>query len=83
MKKAWIVGKMLVNQDLTSFFLKKKLLASTKTKNKVKGRFLLDVVVGQGPAVLKLLSSKDQPLLIRWNTLLVLKGVENALIIKF
>ncbi|MNR33275.1 hypothetical protein D3C85_1509360 [compost metagenome] len=34
--------------------------------------FLLDVVVGQGSPVLKLLSSEDQPLLFRRNALLVL-----------
>ena len=33
---------------------------------------LLDVVVAQGAAVLKLLSGKDQTLLIRRNSLLVL-----------
>ena len=38
----------------------------------MQGRLLLDVVVGQGAAVLKLLSSKDQALLIRWNAFLVL-----------
>ena len=66
--------------DILSLF---DLNSSSKTKDKVEGGLLLDVVVGEGPSVLKLLSSKDQPLLIRWNTLLVLKGVENALIIKF
>ena len=35
-------------------------------------RFLLDVVVGQSAAVLKLLACEDQALLVRWNTLLVL-----------
>lgn len=30
---------------------------------------LLDVIVGQGASVLELLSSKDETLLIRWNTL--------------
>lgn len=33
---------------------------------------LLDVVVGQGAAIFKLLSSKDQTLLVRGNSLLVL-----------
>ena len=35
-------------------------------------RLLLDVVVGQGAAVLELLASKDQALLVRWDALLVL-----------
>ena len=38
----------------------------------MKGRLLLDVVVGQGPAVLELLSSEDEALLIGGNALLVL-----------
>ena len=38
----------------------------------MKGRFLLDIVVGEGTTVLKLLTSKDETLLVRWNTLLVL-----------
>ena len=32
----------------------------------------MDVVVGQGPAILKLLAGKDQPLLVWRDTLLVL-----------
>merc|ERR1712161_154252 len=66
---------MLVNQDSTSFFvcfLKKKLLATTKTKDKVKGRFLLDVVVGKSTAIFELFAGKDQSLLIWGNSLLVL-----------
>jgi len=38
----------------------------------VKGRFFLDVVVGQGTAILKLLSSEDETLLIRRDALLIL-----------
>merc|ERR1719348_318084 len=33
---------------------------------------LLDVIVGQSPAVLKLLPGEDEPLLVRGNPLLVL-----------
>jgi hypothetical protein len=33
---------------------------------------LLDIVIGQGTAVFELLSSKDQALLVGWDTLLVL-----------
>ena len=39
---------------------------------KVERRLLLDVVVGQGAAVLELLASKDEALLIGRDTLLVL-----------
>ena len=49
--------------------------ASPQPENQVEGGLLLDVVVRQGPAILKLLSSEDQPLLIRGNTLLVLQTV--------
>ena len=38
----------------------------------MKGGLLLDVVVGEGPAVLELLASEDQPLLVRGDALLVL-----------
>ena len=46
--------------------------SSTKTKNKVKGGLLLDVVVGEGTSVLELLSCEDQTLLIRGDSLLIL-----------
>ena len=48
------------------------LVSSTETKDQVKSRLLLDVVVTQGAAILQLLSSKDKTLLIRGNSLLVL-----------
>jgi hypothetical protein len=38
----------------------------------VKGRLLLNVIVGKGAAILKLLASEDQALLVRRNTLLIL-----------
>jgi hypothetical protein len=38
---------------------------TTKTEDQVQGGLLLDVVVGQGAAILKLLTSKDKTLLIR------------------
>merc|ERR1712058_71200 len=45
---------------------------SPQPQDQVKSRLLLDIVVGQGPSVLKLLTSKDKPLLVRRNALLVL-----------
>ena len=39
----------------------------------MEGRLFLNVIVGQRPAVLELLASEDQPLLIRGDSLLVLK----------
>merc|ERR1712042_283444 len=50
----------------------KKLLATTETKDKVKGRLLLDVVVREGTAIFKLFASKDQPLLVWRNAFFVL-----------
>ena len=38
----------------------------------MKSRLLLDVVVGEGAAVLQLLSGEDQSLLVRWDSFLVL-----------
>ncbi len=38
----------------------------------MKGRLLLDVVVGEGAAVFELLAGEDQALLVWWDALLVL-----------
>jgi len=38
----------------------------------VKGALLLDVVVGESTSILQLLSGEDQPLLVGWDSLLVL-----------
>ena len=38
----------------------------------MEGALLLDVVVGKGAAVFKLLSGKDEALLVWWDALLVL-----------
>ena len=56
--------------QLTS--LNEDLHTSTKAEDEMQGRFLLDVVVGQGATILKLLAGEDQALLVRWNALLVL-----------
>ena len=48
------------------------LASSTQTKHQMQGRLLLNVVVRKGAAVLQLLSSEDQTLLIWGNSLLVL-----------
>merc|ERR1719209_2715889 len=41
------------------------LSTSPQPENEVEGGLHLDVVVGQSPAILKLLASEDQPLLVR------------------
>jgi len=38
----------------------------------VQGRFFLDVVIGESPTVLKLLSSEDEALLVRRDSFLIL-----------
>ena len=47
--------------------LDKDLHAATQPQHQVEGGLLLDVVVCQGAPILKLLASKDQPLLVRRN----------------
>ena len=52
--------------------LDEDLHTTSQSENQVEGRFLLDVVVGEGSSILKLLSSEDESLLIGWDTFLVL-----------
>jgi hypothetical protein len=47
-------------------------VTATETEHEVKSGFLLDVVIGEGAAVLELLAGEDEALLIRGNALLVL-----------
>ena len=49
-----------------------RLLSATKTKHQVESRLLLDIVVGQSATVLQLLTSEDETLLVRGDTLLIL-----------
>ena len=48
------------------------LLTSSQPQYEMKGTLLLDVVVGEGTAVFKLLSSKDETLLVGGDAFLVL-----------
>jgi hypothetical protein len=45
---------------------------TTEAEHQVESALLLDVVVGEGAAILELLASKDQALLVRRDALLVL-----------
>jgi hypothetical protein len=45
---------------------------ASEERTEVQSRLLLDVIIRKGPAVFKLFASKDQALLVGWNTLLVL-----------
>ncbi|CAA7405628.1 unnamed protein product [Spirodela intermedia] len=65
-------GLNLQGDGLAGEGLHEDLHPTTETENKVKGGLLLDVVIGEGTAVLQLLAGEDQPLLVRGNALLVL-----------
>merc|ERR1712038_1743875 len=62
----------LQSDSLASQGLDKDLHSSSQSQHKMKGRFLLDVVVRKSSSTLQLLASKDQPLLVWGNSLLVL-----------
>ena len=57
---------------LTSEGLDEDLHTTSESEDEMEGRFLLDVVVGEGSSILELLSSEDKSLLIGWNSFLVL-----------
>ena len=52
--------------------LDEDLHASSETEDKVQGRLLLDIVIGEGTAVFKLLAGEDETLLVRRNAFLIL-----------
>merc|ERR1712223_1823201 len=62
----------LEGDGLASQGLDKNLHTSAKTEHQMQSGLLLDVVVGEGAAILKLFTSKDQPLLVWGNAFLVL-----------
>ena len=53
--------------------LHEDLHTASQPENQMEGGLLLNVVIRQGPTILKLLASKDQPLLVWGDTLLILK----------
>jgi len=48
------------------------LTASAEPKHQVQSTFLLNIVITQRASILQLLSSKDETLLIRWDSLFIL-----------
>jgi len=67
-----VTGLDFQRDGLASEGLDKDLHATSQTEDQMERRFLLDVVVGKGPAVFQLLTRKDQPLLIRGNSFFIL-----------
>ncbi len=67
------VGRLDLQSDgLAGKGLDEYLHATPKAKNQVQGALLLDVVVAQGPTILKLLASEDKALLVGRNAFLIL-----------
>jgi len=62
----------LQGDGLAGQSLDEDLHTSPQSEDQVKGRLLLDVVIGKSPAILQLLAGEDQPLLVWGNSLLVL-----------
>merc|ERR1712004_425224 len=65
-------GLHLQCNGLPSEGLDEDLHSSSEPKHEMEGALLLDVVIAESTAVLELLASEDQPLLVRRNTLLIL-----------
>ena len=67
------VGRLDVESDsLAGESLHEDLHTTTEAENQVKSGLFLDVVVGQGATVFKLLAGEDKALLIRGNAFLIL-----------
>ena len=67
------IGRFNFEGDgFTSQSLDKDLHTTAKSKDQVKGRLFLDVVVGKSSAVLELFSSEDETLLVWRDTFFVL-----------
>jgi len=62
----------LEGDGLAGESLDENLHTATETEDEMERGFLLDVVIRKGSAVFELLSSKNETLLVGWNTLLVL-----------
>merc|ERR1712215_278767 len=67
-----VTGLHFQGDSLTSQGFHKDLHTTSKTQHKMKGRLFLDVVVAEGSTILKLFTSKDQTLLVWWDSFFVL-----------
>ncbi len=68
----------LEGDGLASEGLHEDLHTTAQSENEVDGGLLLDVVVGEGSAVIQLLATEDKSLLIRGDALLVLDLLFNV-----
>ena len=71
-----IRGLDLERDRLSSQRLDEDLHSTTETQDQVESGFLLDVIIRKGATIFQLLSSEDQPLLVRGDSLLVLTEVK-------
>merc|ERR1712172_194142 len=62
----------LQSDSLASEGLDEDLHASSQTENEMKGALLLNVVVRQSATILQLFAGEDEPLLVWWDSFLVL-----------
>ncbi|RHN62382.1 hypothetical protein MtrunA17_Chr4g0046811 [Medicago truncatula] len=62
----------LKGDRLSSESLHKYLHTTTETEHQMEGGFLLDVIISKGTPILQLLASKNQTLLVWWDSFLVL-----------
>merc|ERR1719433_1326824 len=62
----------LESDGLASQGLDEDLHTSSQSENKMESALFLDVVIREGSSIFKLLSSEDQPLLIWWDSFLIL-----------
>ena len=67
-----VSGLNIKSDGLTSQGLDEDLHTTSESQDEMESGLLLDVVVGEGSAVLELLASEDESLLIRGDSLLVL-----------
>ena len=67
-----VAGFDLEGDGLSCERLDEDLHTATETEHKVKGGFLLDVVVAESAAVFQLLAGEDESLLVWWDAFLVL-----------
>ena len=67
-----VTGLDVEGDGLARQGLHEDLHATSQAQDQVESGLLLDVVIRKGAAILQLLASKDQALLVRWDPLLIL-----------